>query len=233
MSESPRQKHPTESRTGWQLGALLAAAGAAVVLSLNAWAAEPEAARMPAMPADHAAYGAPDPHHPDPHHPGHGPEGMGMMGMGHHGHHGHHGGMGMGMGMMPMDVHHLDKLLSDAKVSEAQRGQIRQINDKARVELQALREQAMAAHEAASAPTDLMGLLSQAKVDAAAAEKSRQQMLAQHDAMSKRMLQTAVDIANVLTPEQRAAIGQEVQKRHAHFMHHHAGMPGMAHPEVK
>lgn len=227
MSESPRKNHPAEARTGWQMGALLAAAGAAVVLSLNAWAAEPEAARMPPMPADHAAYGALDPHHPDPHHPGHGgPEGMGMMGMGHHGHHG-------GMGMMPFDGHHLDKLLSDAKVSDAQRTQIHQISEKARADLQALREQAMAAADAASGPADLMGLLTQPKVDAAAAEKSRQQMLAQHDAMSKRMLQTAVDIANVLTPEQRAAIGQEVQKRHAHFMHHHAGMPGMAHPEVK
>jgi len=50
-------------------------------------------------------------------------------------------------------------------------------------------------------------------VDAAAAESVRQQMLAQHDQASKRMLQAMLDVSNVLTPEQRAKMAARMKER--------------------
>ena len=50
-------------------------------------------------------------------------------------------------------------------------------------------------------------------VDAAAAESLRQQMIAQHDTLSRRTLQAMLDISRVLTPEQRAKIGEQMKQR--------------------
>ena len=58
-----------------------------------------------------------------------------------------------------------------------------------------------------------LSLLGEAKPDAAAAEKARQQMLAHHDKASQRMLQAQLDIANVLTPAQRAQISATLKAR--------------------
>ena len=52
-------------------------------------------------------------------------------------------------------------------------------------------------------------------VDAAAAESLRQQMLAQHDQASKRMLQAMLDVSKVLTPEQRAKMAERAKQRQA------------------
>ena len=52
-------------------------------------------------------------------------------------------------------------------------------------------------------------------VDANAAEQLRQQTLAQHDQMSKRVTQAMLDVARVLTPEQRAKIGERMRDRQA------------------
>ena len=43
----------------------------------------------------------------------------------------------------------------------------------------------------------------------------RQQLMALHDQTSKRMLQAMVDISRVLTPEQRAQIGERMKERAA------------------
>jgi Spy/CpxP family protein refolding chaperone len=118
------------------------------------------------------------------------------------GHMGHQGGKHM-MG----SARHLDRLLGDAKLTDAQRTQIRDIQNKAHADLQALHTQDRApmAHG--------LSLLSEAKPDAAAAEKARQQMLARHDKASQRMLQAQLDIANVLTPAQRAQIATTLKAR--------------------
>lgn len=131
-------------------------------------------------------------------HPGHAPCADESM---HHGLRGHERGM-------PFGGHHVDRLLDEAKLTEAQRAQIRQINDKARTDLKVLHEQARALHQPG------WGLLTQAKPDAAAAEKQRQQRLALHDQVSKRLLQAQVDVANVLTPEQRATLASQMKARH-------------------
>ena len=48
-----------------------------------------------------------------------------------------------------------------------------------------------------------MTLFAQPTVDAAALEALRQKQMAMHDAASKRMMQAMLDVAQVLTPEQR------------------------------
>ncbi len=112
------------------------------------------------------------------------------------------------MGMMPFG-RHLGRMLDEVKATPAQRQQIKQINEKARTDLQALHEQGKALHEQG------MAVWTAPKIDPAAAEKLRQQMLAHHDQVSKRMLQAMLDVGNVLTPEQRAKMGQLMKARQA------------------
>jgi Spy/CpxP family protein refolding chaperone len=52
-------------------------------------------------------------------------------------------------------------------------------------------------------------------LDPAAVEQLRQQMLQQHDQMSRRMTQAMLDAARVLTPEQRARLGERMRDRQA------------------
>jgi protein CpxP len=150
-----------------------------------------------------SAWAQPAPPPPPP--PGmmdHGP-GMGRM---HHG-----GGMGgMMFGGSPERMGRMiDHMLDGLNASEAQRSQIKQIAGAAGTDLKAqmqagrgLRQRAM---QAFVAPT----------VDAAAIEQVRQQMLQQHDQMSRRVTQAMLDIAKVLTPEQRAKVGERMRDRQA------------------
>ena len=86
-----------------------------------------------------------------------------------------HGGMHEGaMGMMPFG-RHIDRLLDDVKATDAQRQQIKQITDKARSDVMALHEQGKGLHERAAS------LWTAPKIDAAEAEKLRQQMLGRGD----------------------------------------------------
>ncbi len=140
------------------------------------------------------------------------PAGMGM-GMGgepgmHHRMGGHMGGPGMMFGGSPERMGRMiDHMLDGLNASDAQRSQIKQIVAQAGIDLKAqaaagrgLRQRGM---QVLTAPT----------VDAAAAEQVRQQMLQQHDQLSRRMTQAMVAVANVLTPEQRAKIGDRLKDR--------------------
>jgi periplasmic protein CpxP/Spy len=60
-------------------------------------------------------------------------------------------------------------------------------------------------------------LLTQQTVDRAAIEKFRTDLIATHDAVSKRVAQAVADAAEVLTPEQRRRIGDMVALRRAHW----------------
>jgi protein CpxP len=124
------------------------------------------------------------------------------------------GGMG-GPGMMmfggaPEHVGRMiDHMLDGLNATDAQRTQIKQIAVAAATDLKAQREAGRGLHERAAqiftAPT----------VDANAAESVRQQMLTQHDQASRRVLQAIIDVSRVLTPEQRAKIGERMKERHA------------------
>lgn len=103
----------------------------------------------------------------------------------------------------------LDRMLDDVKATDAQRTQIKQIAEAAKKDLQTQREAGRGLHE------KTMQILSAPKIDDAAAESVRQQMLAMHDKVSKRSLQAMLDISRVLTPEQRAQLAQRMKDRPA------------------
>ncbi len=124
-------------------------------------------------------------------------------GMGMHGH--HHGGgmMGSPEGMARM----LDHMLDGLNATDDQRAQIKQIAQAASADLRAQRQASRGLHQR------WLQIFTAPNIDAAAAESLRQQMLVQHDQASRRMTQAMVDMARVLTPDQRAKIGQRIQDR--------------------
>jgi Spy/CpxP family protein refolding chaperone len=129
-----------------------------------------------------------------------------------HGHGDMHGDMGPGamFGGSPERMgRKIDFMLDGLGATDAQRTQIKQIAMQTAADLKtqaeagrAMRDQGM---QIFTAPT----------VDAAAAENLRQQMLKQHDQMSRRVTQAMLAVANVLTPEQRAKLGQRMHDRQA------------------
>jgi Spy/CpxP family protein refolding chaperone len=124
------------------------------------------------------------------------------------GHHGGFGGPGMFMGSPERMGRGIDHMLDGVNATDAQRSQIKAIVQQAATDLKAQHEAGRALHERAAqiftAPT----------VDANAAEALRQQMIQQHDADSRRALQAMLDVSRVLTPEQRAQLGQRMKMRH-------------------
>jgi Spy/CpxP family protein refolding chaperone len=114
----------------------------------------------------------------------------------------------------PMAGRHLARLLDEVGATDAQRGQIRQIVDQAQTDLKALREKGRALREG-----DL-DLWAQPQIDPAAIESHRQAELAQHDQVSKRVTQVMLDVAKVLTPEQRTKLVAELKARHARMAEH-------------
>jgi Spy/CpxP family protein refolding chaperone len=115
-------------------------------------------------------------------------------------------GDGPGMGLMA-HPRGLDRMLDKVNATAEQRSQIRAIAEAAKADTAPLREQARTLRQQAQA------LFTQPTVDARAAETLRQQMSAVHDQLSKRHLQTMIDISRVLSPEQRAKIAEAMNQR--------------------
>ncbi len=128
---------------------------------------------------------------------------------------GHHGGPGMGgPGMMfggsPERVGRVvDHMLDGLSATDDQRGQIKRIAQAAASDLKAQRDAGGGLREKAAL------IFAAPNVDAAAAEALRQQMLAQHDQRSRRVLQALLEVSKVLTPEQRAKLGERIKQREA------------------
>lgn len=120
------------------------------------------------------------------------------------GHGGRHGG---GDAMMFGGGRGVDRMLDGLNATDAQRSQIKQIMGAARDELKPAREQQRALREKS------MQLFTAPTVDAAAAESVRQQMQQLRDTSSRRMLQAMLDASRVLTPEQRAKLGERMKQR--------------------
>lgn len=134
------------------------------------------------------------------------PAGMRMAYAGQHAHghgdrHAHRGGehRGQARGMA--------RMLERIGATDEQRARIEQITAAARAERDASRESARALHG------QMAALMAQPVIDPAAVEAVRQQMVAQHDQASQRRLQTMLQVAEVLTPEQRAQIAEWRQAR--------------------
>ena len=125
----------------------------------------------------------------------------------------HHGGGfegGMAMGGSPERLGRMmDRMLDGLNATDAQRAEIKQISQAAAADLQTQREAARSLRQRS------LELFTAPTVDAAAAESLRQQTMALHDQASKRMLLAMVDISRVLTPEQRAKIGERMKERAA------------------
>ena len=121
----------------------------------------------------------------------------------------HHGGPGMMGGSPERMGRMLDHMLDGVNATDAQRAQIKQIMAQAAADLKG---QAQAARELRQRG---MLVLTAPAVDANAAEQIRLQTMQLHDQMSRRMTQAMVAAASVLTPEQRAAIGQRLKDRQA------------------
>lgn len=186
----------TRRHVQWVMMGMLLTLLAAV--GLSAWA-------QPAPPTPPDAAAAP-PRMGPPMHPG-------WHDGGHHGWHrgGHgHGGPGMMFRGSPEQIsRRVDFMLDGLHATDAQRSQIKQIAVQAAADLKAQAGAGRALRQRGvqifTAPT----------VDAAAAEQLRQQMLQQHDQASKRAMQAMLDIARVLTPEQRGIIGERIRDRQA------------------
>ena len=124
-----------------------------------------------------------------------------------------HGPGGHGMMMFGGPPEHMgrriDHMLDGLGASDAQRSQIKQIAAAAATDLRAQREAGRALHERG------LQIFAAPNVDAAAAESVRAQIQAQRDQASRRTLQAVLDISKVLTPEQRAKLGERMKQRSA------------------
>jgi len=128
-------------------------------------------------------------------------------------------GPGMpGMGGLPLGGPMLDRMLDDVQATDSQRDQLRKIAESARADLQPTGEAARADH------TRLAELFSQPAVDPAAVEALRQQMLARHDQVTKRLNVAMLDAAKVLTVEQRQQLAERM-KQHEMRRPSRASMP--------
>jgi periplasmic protein CpxP/Spy len=124
--------------------------------------------------------------------------------------HGRHGGPGMAGGPR------IEQMLEQVDASEAQRSQVKQIMKTAAEDL---RPQ----HEALrKLMAEGQALLTATTIDATAVEALRLRSQAQQEQISKRMSQALVAAANVLTPEQRAKLGERMAKHQARMAEHHA-----------
>jgi Spy/CpxP family protein refolding chaperone len=166
--------------------------------------------------------------------PADGPMGGGMGGHGTY--HGMHHGMGDGGGMRGgmnggmnggMSGRHLGRMLDAVNATPEQRSQIKTIMDTAHKDLAAQHESGRKLHEQSQS------VFTQPNIDARAAETLRQQMLAQHDAASKRMLQAMLDASKVLTPEQRKTLADKMAQRRGMMERHHAERRQMEAPAPK
>jgi len=135
-----------------------------------------------------------------------------MHGM-HHGMDGMHGGMGGGAMMFRGSPERMgriiDHMLDGLNASDAQRGQIKQIAAGAAADLKAQAEAGRGLRQRA------MQVFTAPNVDANAVEAVRQQMLQQHDQMSRRASLAMIEVARVLTPEQRVRIAERMRDRQA------------------
>ncbi|MFO0405391.1 MAG: Spy/CpxP family protein refolding chaperone [Labrys sp. (in: a-proteobacteria)] len=114
------------------------------------------------------------------------------------GHHGHRGGPER-VGFM------VDKALNFVDATPEQTQKVKAIVDQAMTDMRAMREEMQGTREQA------IELLKAPTIDRAAAEKLRVERMAAMDERSKKMVAAMLDIAETLTPEQRAKLATEIE----------------------
>ena len=133
-----------------------------------------------------------------------GHHGGGNMASMDHGRMGHGGGMGA-------SPRHIERMLDSINATEAQRSQIKKIVETARADMKTQREAGRSLHDKSRA------LLAAPTIDTNALEQVRQQMLTHHEQVSRKALQVQIEVAQVLTPEQRAKLSEQMAKRMQHM----------------
>jgi Spy/CpxP family protein refolding chaperone len=104
-------------------------------------------------------------------------------------------------------------MLADVNATEAQQQRIADIVGATMKEMAPLREKHREARQA------VMELLAKPNVDRAAIEVIRAQEIQSADAMSRRFVQSLADVAEVLTPEQRAQLAEKIKQRRGGHRH--------------
>lgn len=124
------------------------------------------------------------------------------------------GGPGMAMfaGRPEQMARHIDRMLDGLGATDAQRAQIKQIAVAAAADLKTQRDAGRSLRDRA------LQIFAAPSIDAAAAESLRKQVMAQREQASQRMLQAVLDAARVLTPEQRAKIGERMREHRSIMM---------------
>lgn len=127
-----------------------------------------------------------------------------------------------GMGMPGLGGPGMVRLLEQVGASADQRAQVEKIMKAAHEDLRGQHEQGRALRE------QMHALFVQPTVDANAVEALRQQMLAQHDATSRRMTQAMLEASAVLSVEQRQQLAAAMAQRAERGMKHrrHGERPG-------
>lgn len=124
-----------------------------------------------------------------------------------HGERGMHGG---GMSFDPISERfrtHVAHVLEAVDATPEQQAQVKSIVDAAAKDLDALRAQHGSAHR------ELHDTLTAAAIDRGRLETLRASHIEALDTASKRCLTALADAADVLTPEQRAQLGEKMAKR--------------------
>jgi Spy/CpxP family protein refolding chaperone len=105
----------------------------------------------------------------------------------------------------------LDKMLDQAKATDSQRTAIKNISARLQSEMEPHHQQHAALHD------QMVTLLSADKVDSAAVEKLRTQVVALMEKGSQSLTRALVDAGNVLDAGQRQTIIKEMQERHGRW----------------
>ena len=132
------------------------------------------------------------------------------------------GGSGMHGGMWGEHPKQMERLLASIQATDDQKARIQQIMRKTMNDMAGQREAGRTLREKARA------IFAASTVDANAAEQLRQQMLAQHDQNSRRMMAAMLEVSQVLTPEQRMQMAQQMQHHGHQRGERRRGMPGSA-----
>lgn len=125
------------------------------------------------------------------------------------------GGGGMGHHMMEAGMKHgghfagrgIERMLGSVDATAEQEERIWAIIDGARAELRPMKR------EFRDARGEVMELMTAPTIDRAAAETLRAERIAAIDEASKKMTAAALDAAEVLTPEQRATLAEQMKER--------------------
>jgi Spy/CpxP family protein refolding chaperone len=98
----------------------------------------------------------------------------------------------------------IDRMLTKVEASDAQKAEVQAILEPLATEMQPLRETFAANRES------MVQLLLAPEIDRAAMETLRSEQMDQADTISRALVTTLADVADVLTPEQRSALASRI-----------------------